>query len=166
MLKNKISEKKIKCNFIKGDKVIVITGNDKGKIGEVLEIDRVKNSVKVTGVRIQTHFVKADGVGTGGLIKKEGFINISNISHVCENGKPTKIKRIRTENGLKIFSKKTNEDLRLKSHIKQSAKISLEEDKLKKETEKIKKEKFKEENKEKDTSFHEKTTKGKKKGDK
>jgi large subunit ribosomal protein L24 len=166
MFKKKILEKKMKSNFIKGDRVLIITGNDKGKIGEVLEVNTLKGTIKVTDVCIQTHFQKSDGVGASGLIKKEGWVQISNVSHICEDGKATKIKRIRTENGLKIFSKRTNEDLRLKSNLKKSTKITLDEDKAKKESEKIKKEKFKQDKKEKDISFHDQNVKGKKKGDK
>lgn len=166
MLNKNIKSKKIKCNFIKGDKIIIITGDDKGTIGEILEINTTKTLVKVSNVRVQTHFQKADGVGTGGLIKKEGWINISNISHVTSDGKITKAKRIRTQQGVTLLSKKNNEDLRLKSKSTKSAKITLEEDKLKKEREEITKDKFKAEKKDKDTSFHDQNKKSKKKGDK
>jgi large subunit ribosomal protein L24 len=156
---------KVKSNIIKGDRVIVITGSHKGTISVVLEVNNMKNLVKVEGVKLQTHFQKNDGANTGGLIKKEGWIQLSNISHVCNDGKPTKSKRVRTETGVKIFSKRTNEDLRLKSDLNKSTKVKLEGGEAKKELEKIKKEKFKEENKEKDISFHEndKTIKSKKK---
>ncbi len=156
---------KVKSNIIKGDRVIVITGSHRGTISVVLEVDNVKNLVKVEGVKLQTHFQKNDGANTGGLIKKEGWMQLSNVSHVSNDGKPTKSKRVRTETGLKIFSKKTNEDLRLKSDLSKSTKIKLEGAEVKKEAEKIKKEKFKEENKNKDLSFHEdaKSTKSKKK---
>jgi len=49
---------KTKRNIIKGDKVLVITGDDKGQIGEVLEVHKTKNLVKVSNVRVQTHFDK------------------------------------------------------------------------------------------------------------
>ncbi len=160
---------KIKSNIVKGDRVIVITGSHKGTISVVLEIDNMKNLVKIEGVKLQTHFQKADGANTGGLIKKEGWVAISNVAHVTNDGKPTKSKRIRTETGVKIFSKKTNEDLRLKSDLRKSAKVKLEGAEVAKESEKIKKAKFAEENKEKDVSFHEdaksKLKSKKKKGD-
>lgn len=158
---------KIKRNIIKGDRVIVISGNHKKTIGVVLEVDNVKGLVKLQDVNMKTHFQKNEGGNTGGLIKKEGWISISNVSHVCNDGKPTKVKRVRTETGVKIFSKRTNEDLRLKSDLNKSTKVKLEDAEAKKESEKIKQEKTKMENKEKDLSFHEddKKKSKKKKGD-
>jgi ribosomal protein L24 len=97
--------------------------------------------VKVQGVRLQTHYSKGDGVATGGLNKKEGWIHISNVSHMTESGKSTKVRRVRSENGVNIFSKKTNEPVRIKKE-KTISKVKLEEDTVKKEKEKIKKDKF------------------------
>ncbi len=63
-----------KLKIKKGATVQVITGNDKGKKGSVLEINPGKLLVKVQGVKIQTHFDKKEG-----LLKKEGFIHYSNV---------------------------------------------------------------------------------------
>ncbi len=67
----------MKLKIKKGATVQVITGNDKGKKGSVLEINPTKLLVKVQGVKIQTHFDKKDG-----LLKKEGFIHYSNVKLV------------------------------------------------------------------------------------
>ncbi len=58
----------------KGSTVTIITGSDKGKKGEVIEVNSTKMLVKVRGVRIQTHYDKKDG-----MLKKEGFISYSNV---------------------------------------------------------------------------------------
>ncbi len=64
----------MKLKIKKGSQVQVITGSDKGKKGAVLEVNAAKMLIKVEGVKIQTHFDKKDG-----LLKKEGFINYSNV---------------------------------------------------------------------------------------
>ena len=61
----------------KGDTVQVITGQDKGKKGTVLEVQPTALKIKIQGVKVQTHYDKKDG-----LLKKEGFINYSNVKLV------------------------------------------------------------------------------------
>tara|TARA_B100000029_G_C17141588_1_gene802623 strand:+ start:39 stop:284 length:246 start_codon:yes stop_codon:yes gene_type:complete len=63
----------------KGLKVKVITGKDKNKDGEVIEIDRKKNRAKVKGINIVKKHVKTTKEKKGGIISKENFINISNL---------------------------------------------------------------------------------------
>lgn len=77
----------MKLKIKKGATVQVITGSDKGKKGEVLEVDAVKMKIKVQGVKIQTHYDRKEG-----LLKKEGFIDYSNVkllSAAAEKGKKT-----------------------------------------------------------------------------
>tara|TARA_Y100001970_G_scaffold282642_1_gene395905 strand:+ start:3145 stop:3390 length:246 start_codon:yes stop_codon:yes gene_type:complete len=64
----------------KGNKVKVLTGKDKNKEGEVIEIDRRNNRVKVKGINIVKKHVKTTKEKKGGIISKENFINISNLS--------------------------------------------------------------------------------------
>jgi large subunit ribosomal protein L24 len=64
----------MKLKIKKGAQVQVITGSEKGKKGEVLEINRDDMKIKVQGVKIQTHYDKKEG-----LLKKEGFIDYSNV---------------------------------------------------------------------------------------
>ena len=64
----------------KGDKVIVLAGKDKKKDGEIIEIDRKSNRAKVKGINIVKKHVKTTKEKKGGIISKENFINISNLS--------------------------------------------------------------------------------------
>mgnify|MGYP001464233261 CR=1 FL=1 len=64
----------------KGDKVKVLSGKDKKKEGEVIEIDRNNNRAKVKGINIVKKHVKTTKEKKGGIISKENFINISNLS--------------------------------------------------------------------------------------
>ena len=63
----------------KGVKVKVLTGKDKNKDGEVIEIDRKKNRAKVKGINIVKKHLKTTKEKKGGIISKENFIHISNI---------------------------------------------------------------------------------------
>ena len=64
----------------KGLKVRILTGKDKKKAGEVIEIDRSNNRAKVKGINIVKKHVKTTKEKKGGIISKENFINISNLS--------------------------------------------------------------------------------------
>ena len=64
----------------KGLKVRVLTGKDKKKEGEVIEIDRPNNRVKVQGINIVKKHVKTTKEKKGGIVSKESFIHISNLS--------------------------------------------------------------------------------------
>ena len=65
--------------FKKGDKVKILTGKDKKKEGEIIEIDRRNNRAKVQGINIVKKHVKTTKEKKGGIISKENFINISNL---------------------------------------------------------------------------------------
>ena len=62
----------------KGDKVKILTGKDKKKEGEIIEIDRRNNRAKVKGINMVKKHVKTTKEKKGGIITKENFINISN----------------------------------------------------------------------------------------
>ena len=64
----------------KGDKVKILTGKDKKKEGEVIEIDRKNNRAKIKGINIVKKHLKATKEKKGGIISKENFVNISNLS--------------------------------------------------------------------------------------
>ena len=64
----------------KGLKVKVLTGKDRKKEGEVIEIDRPNNRAKVKGINMVKKHVKTTKEKKGGIISKENFINISNLS--------------------------------------------------------------------------------------
>tara|TARA_Y100000996_G_scaffold301387_1_gene238932 strand:- start:155 stop:397 length:243 start_codon:yes stop_codon:yes gene_type:complete len=63
----------------KGIKVKVISGKDKNKDGEIIEIDRQNNRAKVKGINMVKKHVKTTKEKKGGIISKESFINISNL---------------------------------------------------------------------------------------
>tara|TARA_B100000767_G_scaffold82841_1_gene79763 strand:+ start:353 stop:601 length:249 start_codon:yes stop_codon:yes gene_type:complete len=73
----------------KGLKVKILTGKDKKKEGEVIEIDRPNNRVKVQGINIVKKHVKTTKEKKGGIVSKENFIHISNLALV-ENKKKLK----------------------------------------------------------------------------
>ena len=72
----------------KGDKVKILTGKDKKKDGEVIEIDRKNNRAKVKGVNMVKKHVKTTKEKKGGIVSKENFIHISNLMSL-ENKKET-----------------------------------------------------------------------------
>jgi large subunit ribosomal protein L24 len=64
----------------KGDKVIVLTGRDKGKSGEVIEVRPAENRALVRGVNIVRRHQRQTAQNQGGIISKEAPIHISNIA--------------------------------------------------------------------------------------
>ena len=74
----------------KGDKVKILSGKDKKKDGEVIEIDRQNNRAKVKGINIVKKHIKATKEKKGGIVSKENFINISNLSVFEKNKNKTK----------------------------------------------------------------------------
>ena len=82
-----------KFKIKKGDTVVVITGKDKGKSGNVLSIIKDKDRVVVQGVNIIKRHRKATQESPGKIEEIEASVHISNISHVDpESGKPTRVK--------------------------------------------------------------------------
>ena len=83
-------------NVKKGDTVLVIAGKDKGKTGKVLVAMPANNSVVVAGVNmIAKHKKPRSANDKGGIIKKEGKINASNVQVVCPVcGKATRISNV------------------------------------------------------------------------
>lgn len=67
----------MKLKIKKGATVQVTTGSDKGKKGSVLAVDAKNMKIMVQGVKVQTHYDKKEG-----LLKKEGFIDYSNVKLV------------------------------------------------------------------------------------
>ena len=74
----------------KGLKVLVLTGKDKKKEGEVIEIDRPNNRAKVKDINIVKKHVKTTKEKKGGIISKENFINLSNLKLIDEKTKNKK----------------------------------------------------------------------------
>jgi len=74
----------------KGIKVKVLVGKDKKKEGEVIEIDRSNNRVKVKGINIVKKHVKTTKEKKGGIVEKENFIDISNLALINSEKKEKK----------------------------------------------------------------------------
>jgi len=74
----------------KGKQVLIICGKDKGKKGEIMEILRNENKVKVKGINFVKKHEKTTKEKKGGIITKENFIHISNLKILDETEKKTK----------------------------------------------------------------------------
>ena len=70
--------------FKKGMKVKVCVGKDKGKTGEIIEINRFRNLAKVKDVNMQKKHKKATKENKGGIISKEGYVHLSNLKNTTE----------------------------------------------------------------------------------
>ena len=79
----------------KGDRVKILSGKDKKKEGEVIEIDRQNNRAKVKGINIVKKHLKATKEKKGGIISKENFINISNLAIFEKNKNKNKTKEVK-----------------------------------------------------------------------
>ena len=66
----------------KGNQVRVISGKDKGKTGEILEINRKLNKIKIKSINMVKKHLKPTKENKGGIISKESFIHQSNIKNI------------------------------------------------------------------------------------
>jgi large subunit ribosomal protein L24 len=102
----------MKLHVKKGDTVLVLSGNDKGKQGKVMSVDPKSQRAIVEGVRIISKHTRPNAEHPqGGIIKQEAPIHISNLMVVDNSGKPTRVGRKRDEKTGKLvrYSKKTGE---------------------------------------------------------
>jgi len=74
----------------KGSKVKILTGKDKSKEGEIIEIDRSNNRAKVKGLNMIKKHIKTTKEKKGGIFEKENFLNLSNLALISENKKNEK----------------------------------------------------------------------------
>ena len=77
----------------KGNKVLIITGNDKGKQGEVIAVDRPNSRVIVKDINMVKRHTKPTKEKKGGIFPKESYIHISNIKLVEESKKTKEVKK-------------------------------------------------------------------------
>ena len=75
----------------KGDKVIVLSGRDKGRTGEVFEVRPEQEKALVRGINMSKRHQKQTQAQEGGIISKEQPIHLSNLAYVGKDGKPTRI---------------------------------------------------------------------------
>ena len=100
-------------NFKTGDKVVVISGKDKGKEGKVTKILRTKNKVVVEGVNVVKKHMKPNGQTTGSIVEMEAAIDASNVMLIDPKTKTrTRIGHTTDKNGRKVrIAKKYGEIL-------------------------------------------------------
>jgi large subunit ribosomal protein L24 len=86
----------------KGDQVIVLSGKDKGKTGEVVKSMPKDDKVVVAGVNIAVRHKKpTQGDPQGGLVRSEAPLHVSKVAHVTGDGKATRV-RFETRDGKKV----------------------------------------------------------------
>ncbi len=92
------------CDIKKDDKVKVIVGKDKGKIGKVLKVNRKKNRILVEKINmVKRHSRPSSKSRQGGIVEKEMPIQWSNAMVMCNKCvTPTRIKKQRLEDGKKV----------------------------------------------------------------
>ena len=100
-----------KLKIKKGDKVKVITGKNKGKVGYVIKVLPTENRLVVSGVNLVKKHTKPSQTSEGGIVQKELPIHISNVSHVDpKTNEVTKIGYKTLDDGKKVrFAKKSGE---------------------------------------------------------
>ena len=101
-----------KLKIKKGDKVVVITGRDKGKVGEVKKVLPTENRVIVDGVNMIKRHTRPSAGDPGGIVEKEASIHVSNVAYVDpKTDKPTRIGYKTLEDGRKVRFYRSNGEL-------------------------------------------------------
>ena len=100
-----------KLKIRKGDHVVVLTGKDKGKHGEVLKVVPAENRAIVKGVALMRRHQRQSATQDGGIISKEAAIHISNLAlEDPKDGKPTRVGYKFLKDGRKVrFAKRSGE---------------------------------------------------------
>jgi large subunit ribosomal protein L24 len=94
----------------KGDKVVVLTGKDRGKEGTITSVDPKAGKAVVDGINIAIRHTRQSQTSQGGRIPKALPIDLSNLAILDKNGKPTRV-GFRTEDGKKVRFAKTTGDV-------------------------------------------------------
>ncbi len=96
-------DEKIKTRLRRGDNVVVISGRDKGKTGEILRVDRERNRVLVQGVNMVKRHQRPSQTSPGGINEFEAMIHTSNVALVDpQSSKPTRVGVKTLEDGRKV----------------------------------------------------------------
>jgi len=96
----------------KGDKVVVLTGRDKGRSGEVIRVIPKENRAVVRGVNVVTHHQRQTAQQEGGIVKKEGPIHLSNLALADpHDNKPTRVGFKILDDGRKVRVAKRSGEL-------------------------------------------------------
>jgi large subunit ribosomal protein L24 len=101
----------IKLKIKKGDNIVVISGRDKGRTGEVLRVFPAEGRVIVQGVNIAKRHTKPRMGEPGGILEKELPLHISNVAHIDPgSGKPTRVGYKFLDDGRKVrFARRSGE---------------------------------------------------------
>ena len=82
----------VKLKIRKGDKVVVITGKDKGKQGEIIRVIPSENRALVRGINLVKRHTRQTAAQQGGIVSKEAPVHLSNLAVADpKDGKPTRI---------------------------------------------------------------------------
>ncbi len=96
----------------KGDKVVVLTGRDKGKTGEVVQVMPKEERALVRGVNLVKRHQRQTATAEGGIISKEAPLHLSNLAYADpKDGKPTRVGFKTLEDGRKVRFAKRSGDL-------------------------------------------------------
>ena len=95
----------------KGDNVVVTTGRDKGKTGEVLQVMPKDGRALVRGVNLVKRHTRQTMNQEGGIISKEAPIHLSNLAYADQDGKATRVGFKTLEDGRKVRFAKRSGDL-------------------------------------------------------
>ena len=100
-----------KLKIRKGDHVVVVTGKDKGKRGEVLKMIPAENRAIVKGIALMRRHQRQSATQDGGIISKEAAIHVSNLAiEDPKDGKPTRVGFKFLKDGRKVrFAKRSGE---------------------------------------------------------
>jgi large subunit ribosomal protein L24 len=92
-----------KLKIKKGDNVVVISGRDKGKRGQVLRVFPDENRLIVQGVNMARRHTRQQLGEPGGIVDKEATIHLSNVAHLDpQSGKPTRVGYRMLDDGRKV----------------------------------------------------------------
>jgi large subunit ribosomal protein L24 len=103
-----------KCHIKKNDKVKVLTGKDRGKIGKVLKVDRKKQRILVENINIAKRHTRPTAQNRqGGIVESEAPLHSSNVMLMCNKCiKPARIKMQQLDDGKKVrVCRKCNEQI-------------------------------------------------------
>jgi large subunit ribosomal protein L24 len=104
----------MKLKIKKKDRVIVITGKDKGKTGEVTSVYPRQNRVTVSGINMIARHTKPSQVNPqGGIVRREAPIHVSNVAHIDpkESKKPTRVGFKMVKDKKIRFARRSGEDI-------------------------------------------------------
>jgi large subunit ribosomal protein L24 len=102
-----------KFKIKRGDRVVVVSGRDRGKQGEVLRMVRKDDRLIVQGVNMIKRHTRPSAGNPGGIVDKEASIHISNVAHIDPStNRPTRVGYKLLEDGRKVrFAKRSGEVL-------------------------------------------------------